>query len=193
VNQYNALSLINPNERAELPALDFALQPARTLHGTVLGPDGKPLAGVNVTGLTAPPRDEVLEGASFTVTGLNPRCSRDLFFHHREKGLGKLLTIRGDATEALTVQLDVWGSVSGRLVGKGGKPVPGVTLWFLRRNQEMDAVTQTDRDGRFRASLAPGQPYSLGLQGSRRLLRDVGDFEVVSGRSKDLGDLRLAD
>jgi hypothetical protein len=192
VNKYNALSPINPEARAESRTLDLTLQPARTLHGTVVGPDGKPLTGVEVVGLTAMPDDERLDGASFTVTGLNPRGARHLSFHHTGRGLGKALTVRGDETRPLTVQLEPCGSVLGRLVDRGGNPVRGVTV-RLGGGYGMGITAETDRDGRFRGVLLPGQKYSLWLSSSRRLLQRVGQVEVESGRSKDLGDLRLGD
>jgi RNA polymerase sigma factor (sigma-70 family) len=194
INKYHALSLINPDEGAEALALEFTLQPARALEGTVVGPEGQPLTGVRVVGLTAMADDERLDSASFTVTGLNPQRSRDLFFHHGGKGLGKVLTIRGDETEALTVQLDPCGSVTGRMVDSGANPVPGVTICFLllRASNGPNVVAETDTEGRFRAALVPGARYSL-LLSSRRLLRNVGEVAAESGRSKDLGDLPLAD
>jgi RNA polymerase sigma factor (sigma-70 family) len=193
VNKYNALSLIDPDERTEFLALDLTLQPARRLQGTVVGPDEKPLTGVRVIGLTALPEDEMLEGASFTVAGLNPRRSRDLFFHHKGKSLGKFLTIGVNQTEPLTIKLDPCGSVLGRLVDKRGKPIPEVTVCFYPEGKSLDNLAQTDRDGRFRLNLVPGQKYSLGLRSYRRLVRDMGKVEVESGRRKDLGDLILDD
>jgi RNA polymerase sigma factor (sigma-70 family) len=189
VNQYNALAFLDPDDRAESLALNLALQPVGGLKGLVVDPDGKPLPGVIVTGLTAMPTEEMLESASFTVRGLNPRRTRDLLFRHREKCLGKLLTIQGDEVEPLTIQLDRWGSINGRLVDRGGKPVPGVTVWFLRHVHGTDTMVNTDRDGRFRACVVPGEKYSLGLMSSSRLLRNVGDLEVESGQNCDLGDL----
>jgi hypothetical protein len=193
VDKYNVLSLIDPDERAEFLALDLTLQRARALQGTVVGPDGKPLTGVQVIGLTALPEGEMLESESFTITGLNSRRSRDLFFHHRGKSLGKLLTIRGDRIEPLTIKLDPCGSVLGRLVDKRGKPIPGVTVLFYPEGKSLDNVADTDRDGRFRLNLVPGQKYSLQLSSYRRLLRDVGKVAVESSRSNDLGDLVLDD
>jgi RNA polymerase sigma factor (sigma-70 family) len=196
VNQYHGLFLINPGARADLPALDLALRPARPLRGTVCGPDGRPLTGVTVVGLTAMPDEEVLDSPSFTVTGLNPQRPRELFFHHRDKALGKVLTLRGDETEPLTVPLAACGAVSGRLVDREGKPVPGMTVSFLRQNHGSggaSAVAETDRDGRFRVNLVPGQKYALWPLGARGLRKDVGPTEAESGRSKDLGELRLAD
>jgi RNA polymerase sigma factor (sigma-70 family) len=194
VSKHNALSLINPDERADFLTLDLPLQPARTLQGTVVGPDGKPLTGVEVMGLTALPDGEKLESASFTVRGLNPRRSRDLVFHHREKSLGKVLTIRGDETEPLSVQLDPCGAINGRLVDKNGKPASGVPMFLsLRGGPGFQVFFKTDRDGCFHVDLLPGQAYSLTSYSSHPLLRSVGEVKVESGQSKDLGDLTLRD
>src|SRR5205823_1040264 len=43
-NKYNALSLINPDERAEFAALDLMVQTGGTLQGTIVGPDCQPLS-----------------------------------------------------------------------------------------------------------------------------------------------------
>jgi RNA polymerase sigma factor (sigma-70 family) len=192
VNKYSALSPVDPEEQAESVVLDLTLQPAHTLHGTVSGPDGKPVSGAVASGLTALPDDEMLDGASFTVTGLNPRGTRPLSFCHPGKGLGKALTVRGDDTGPLRVQLEPCGSVHGRLVDSGGNPVPGVTV-RLGGASGFVVTAESDRAGCFRGALLPGQKYSLWLSGSRRLTQGVGRVEVGPGRSKDLGDLRLAD
>ena len=69
----------------------------------------------------------------------------------------------------------------------------GVTAYFTipRGGPGLDVQAQTDRDGRFRAALVPGQKYAFGLWTSRRLLRNVGEVEVESGRIKIL-DFGLA-
>src|SRR5262249_23472996 len=194
VNKYHALSLINPDEKAETLALDLTLQPGRSLRGTVVGPDGKPLTGAKVVGLTALPQEELLESAFFTVAGLNPLRTRELLFYHKGKGLGKVVPIRGNETEPLGIQLDPCGFIFGRLVDKDGKPVAATTLAFSR-HAETGNVTwaQTDRDGRFREALLPGQKYSLRCSGPRRLLKHVGEIEAKSGGSIDLGDLPVGD
>jgi RNA polymerase sigma factor (sigma-70 family) len=194
VNRYHGLSLINPDARADLPALNLSLRPAQPLQGTVVGPNGKPLTGVKVIGLSAMPDEEVLDGASFTVTGLNPQRPRELFFHHRDKALGKVLTLRGDESDPLTVPLDPCGTVSGRLVDSDGKPVPGVTVSCHRQHHgNGSAMAETDHDGRFRLALVAGQKYRLWPTGVRGLRQDVGPIEVESGQGKDLGELALTD
>ncbi len=163
VDRCNTLSLINSDERAKSLALDFTVIPARPLHGTVDGPDGKPLPGVRVCGLTSMPDAETLESASFTVEGLNPRRTRELSFYHKEKSLGKVITVRGDETKALSVQLEPCGVVIGRLVDKADMPVQGEGIWFVCGNTGFQARAATDHQGRLRASLVPGLIYQHGL------------------------------
>lgn len=197
VNRYHALALLRPEEKVESLVFDFHLQPARTLRGSVVGPDGKPLAGVEVVGLIPTPEAEVLEGAVFTVTGLNPRRSRELFFHHKGMGLGKYLIISGDEAKPLAVQLVPCGRVVGRVVDWRGRPVPGVVVGFSRPGDGyVLPITgdSTDKQGRFRLeNVAPGPRYLLTQNSSRRLLKEVGAVEVEAGRVRDLGELVLDD
>jgi RNA polymerase sigma factor (sigma-70 family) len=189
IDRYNALTLIHPDEKAKSLTLDVTVQAAHPLRGTVIGPDGQPLRGVRVCGLTSMPDAEMLEGPSFLVEGLNPQRTRELSFHHQEKGLGKVLTIRGDETNELTVQLEPCGEVIGRVVNRAGKPVPGVSIRFGRADKGLDAKAETDRRGRFRAALVPGFEYQWRLPTQRT----IHVLTVESGKTKDLGDLLLGD
>jgi hypothetical protein len=189
VDRYNALALINPDGRAVPPKVDFTLHPARPLRGAVVGPAGEPLAGVKVCGLTSMPDREVLEIAAFTVEGLNPQVPRLLSFFHEEKRLGKVLTLRGEQTEALTVQLEPCGEVLGRVVDRAGKPVAGMRVWFARPGNDLSVSANTDPHGQFRATLVPGLKYRI----PRRPTKDFDELEVGSGEVRDLGDLLLTD
>jgi hypothetical protein len=195
VNRYHALSLIKPERTLESMALDFQVEPARMLRGIVTGPDGNPLTGVRVTGLIAAPDAEVLESASFTILGLNPRRSRDLYFHHEELPLGKFVTLQGDENKPLTVQLVPCGAVIGRIVDKARKPAPDVRVQLTRLVEGYCltvAKAVTDADGRFRMDgLVPGAKHMFVLAGSHRLRTDVSELEVRSGQSQDLGELIL--
>jgi RNA polymerase sigma factor (sigma-70 family) len=191
VDRYNALALIKPDEKAVSVTLDLTVRPAPGLKGTVVGPDGRPLTGVRVIGLTSMPDAETLTSASFTVEGLNPRRPRELCWHHKEAALGKAITIRGDETEPLTVQLEPCPTLSGRLVDRAGHPVARVTVHLARNANPVDISAETDGDGRFRVGLVPGLKYSLVLPRGFRLLQGAVHVQVESGRSQDLGDLPL--
>jgi RNA polymerase sigma factor (sigma-70 family) len=194
VNRYHALTLIKPEPTQESVMLDFEVEPARTLQGAVTGLDGKPLTGAEVAGLIASSdAAEVLEGASFTLLGLNSQRSRDLYFHHKELRLGKFLTIPGDENKPLTVQLVPCGTLIGRMVDKSHKPSPDLHVQLTRLAEGYCltvARTATDTDGRFRIDgLVPGVKYTF--VPSRPLRTDLGELEVNSGQSKDLGELVL--
>jgi Carboxypeptidase regulatory-like domain len=193
LNRYNGLALIHPDKETQAQTVDIAVERAPAVAGTVIDPDDRPLSGVKVSGLTALPDDDVLPSASFTVKGLNPRGSRELFFYHCERELGKLLTLLGNQTDPLLhVRLEPCGSVTGRLVDKSGKPVSGVLVTFLRGTQWFASI-ETDLEGRFRTALVPGPKYSLALASERRLLAKVGELKVEAGGKRDLGDLTVGD
>lgn len=193
VDRYNALCLIHPDEGTKSFVLDVTVQPARPLRGTVFGPDGQPLRGVKVCGLTSMPDAEMLETASFMVEGLNPRRTRELSFYHKEKGLGKFLTIRGDESKPLTVQLEPCGEAIGRVVNRAGRPVPGVSMSFSGDGNGLAVFADTNDQGCFRAALVPGLPYRWGggTDLHHHLPRQVDALTVESGKTKDLGDLLL--
>jgi RNA polymerase sigma factor (sigma-70 family) len=192
VNRFNAFAPISPGEQAGSVRLDFELERAKPIPGTVVGPDGKPLVGVEVMGLTAMPDEERLANESFTVTGLNPRGARSLSFRHASKALGTALTVRGDESGPLTVRLQPCGRVRGRLVDRAGRPVPEVTV-CLGGAFTFTLTTESDRGGRFCASVLPAQTYSLWLSSTRRMQKNVGQLRVQPGQDQDLGDLRLND
>jgi hypothetical protein len=192
-DNYNLQALIEPDEKTELPKHDLALQPARTLKGHVIGPDGKPLAGAIAYGLESGWfMEQTLKTDAFTVTGLNPLRTRQLLFYHKEKNLGCFKEIRGDEPGPLKIQLQPCGSATGRLVDKDGQPLPGLRLHVYRFGLIGPGGTEanTDKDGRFRVEgLAPGQKYWLSLANPQARVNAT--FAVTPGEKKDLGDVTV--
>jgi hypothetical protein len=172
------------------------LLPAHTLKGTVTGPDGKPVNGVTVFGLTFHHfSKETLKSADFTVGGINPRRRRSLLFLHKEKGLGYYREIRGDEKGPLAIKLQALGSASGRIVDMDGQPVSGLILHVNRFALMGPGGVQvtTDKDGRFRAEgLVPGQKYDLSPASRTMHVARGGPVIVVeSGKDKMLGDVTV--
>jgi RNA polymerase sigma factor (sigma-70 family) len=159
---------INPADKAESVTCDLVLDPGPMPHGTLAGPDGKPLSGAQALGLTAYNRwrswtRAPLKSEAFTVYGLGPTEERELVFVHTAKQLAGAVRVRGDAKEPLSVKLEPWGTVTGRLVGPDGTPRAGLLLQGDDRLLPGTSL-QTGKDGRFRvAGLAPGVAYSLNL------------------------------
>jgi RNA polymerase sigma factor (sigma-70 family) len=188
IDKYHALALINPPKDAQSQVQDLALQTTQTVHGAVRGPDGQPLLGVQVVGLSAVRMDsEMLESSSFTVTGLLPQGSRELFFQHREKKLGKVVTVRANAAQPIMVNLEPCGTATGRLVDELGIPMPGAYAILSEDASPGSVIAQADNLGRFQMALYPGQKYSWGSL--HPLLKNLATVQVEAGQVLDLGDL----
>jgi 5-hydroxyisourate hydrolase-like protein (transthyretin family) len=198
--------------------IDVALVPGRALPGTVVGPDGQPLAGAHAAGLSAIPKffdrsAGKLDKAAFTVSALHPTKPRALLFVHPEKKLAKMLTVRPDEAGPIQVRLEPSGGLAGRVVDVGGKALAGLKVSAmldfnpeyskglvveLRFNGQawgklINGEATTDKDGKFRIEgLVPGLKYLLNVQKETEFLtgctRD--GLTVESGKVKDLGELK---
>jgi RNA polymerase sigma factor (sigma-70 family) len=181
---YNTLAEIAPKSGDESITCDLVVipDPGLTRTGTVLGPDGKPLADIQATGAR-------VNGAGFTVDRLKPNERRLIQFVHEDKKLAGYLVVRGDEKGPLQVRLEPWGALTGRIITTKGEPLTGVR-WIRCKMSEIrdgsvvynfDLTSPLSEDGRFRIEeLAPGLKYEL-------VVSKLGyAVEVVEGRSKDL-------
>ncbi len=193
---YNALTPVNPAKGAESFHRDVTLDPGWTFTGTVLGPDGKPLAGARSFGLTgwAGWEGAAMKTPDFKVRAFNPRQPRELFFQHTEKGLvGAAPPPKADGG-SVTVKMQPGATVTGRLLDADGQPRAGadLRLLFLRKGTKVwhgysPERMKTDWDGRFRLpALLPGCKFLLS---DGRGSLHFGDLRP--GQTKDLGDVRL--
>lgn len=176
-----AIARINPDEKnPQSLRCDIALEPGRSLSGTIVDPDSQSLTGVHCAGLSAPrfffapvgvprPGSQGLKSAQFTARGLDPRRPRAVVFFHPEKKLGKVARLHGDEKTPFRVQLEALGAVNGRIVDANGKPVAGVQatarvhgrlpvkndaqstdLYESGLAERLTVRTTTDRYGKFR-------------------------------------------
>jgi hypothetical protein len=214
-SHFHAVVPIDVSEKdAKSTTIAIALEPGRTRAGTVVGPDGQPLAGVLVAGVTPIVHSRKrLPDATFTAFGLNPRKSRNIVFFHPEKKLGKVQAVRGDEAGPLTVHLEPLGGVTGRILDAKGRPWAELRVqasitrlivaykdlpWELMENlgPTMEVITTTDREGKFRIDgLLPGLRYNLAfsvgeIQPGTTIPAHVEDVTVEAGKSKDLADVQ---
>jgi hypothetical protein len=206
----NAYHLMDVPADAKSLTCDVQVDPGRSVSGTVLGPDGKPLAGAMVKGLTAIfPRPVALKTAAFTALALDPGESRQLLFVHRKQKLAGKLVLRGDEKE-VKVQLEPWGTLTGRILDQDGQPVAGAEiqmgnvdsaffypmLWWVH---PLGETVRTDREGRFRAEgLTPDMKFRLYVSSDRMMSLPIADtaegwkeLSVRAGETKDLGEVRV--
>jgi RNA polymerase sigma factor (sigma-70 family) len=186
---------INPPEGAALLTCDVLLDPGRRPHGRLVDPDGKPLPGTRVLGLTAYNRwrqwtRAPLRGAEFTVWGLGDGEEREVVFVHEGRRLAGAVQLHRDTQGPLTVKLQPWGAVTGRLVTPKGEPRPGVLLRVADESLPNSTVW-TDKNGRFRLEgFVPGVSYTMEeVRNGAAVRRVFTDTKFEPGRTKDLGDI----
>jgi hypothetical protein len=184
---------------------DLFLERGQTLRVNVQDPDGKPLAGATVAGMTASwPITFPLTGSSCTVYALGPEKPRLVLFFHPARRLAGQLTVRGDEKEPPTVRLAATGSVTARVLDADGQPIAGaeVRVAFPREpaqelyrhlNRQKEPV-RTDEKGSFRLEgMVADLPFNLQIfKGPTFLVGTprIGLRRVGSGQTLDLGDVR---
>jgi RNA polymerase sigma factor (sigma-70 family) len=201
---YTAMARIDPARGVETVTRDVTLDPGWTFTGTLLGPDGQPLAGAWGIGLDSREdpweRQETMMTAQFKVRRFNPHHPRPLLFQHPHKGLVGVGQPPKNQGDSITVQLHPGATVTGRLVDAVGRARAGVEMVVWRSHKELaqpgdfryfpPRPKKTDREGRFRiACLLPGYEFSL-YDGKGILPLGEG---LRSGETKDLGDVKIGD
>jgi RNA polymerase sigma factor (sigma-70 family) len=191
---YHTLVEVSARPDDESIQCDVVVDPGRTLQGTVLGPDGKSLAGARVAGLTSPGRWEpdALASAVFAVRRLGSGERRQLEIVHEEKKLAGWLELRGDEKEQVRVRLEPWGSVTGRLVAPDAESLTKVVVEVGSLHRALPG-----KDGKFRIDgLAPGQRYGLRVLKVPVYVLEINGkgldaLKVGPGETKDLGDIEV--
>jgi hypothetical protein len=209
---FNRLVEINPPADTKEVTLDLLLDPGRTVKGTVLGPNGTPLAGARVSGLrTYGGRGQwehkPLPTSDFIVTGVDREQTRLLQFTHAEKKLAGHFVLKGEEKGPVQVKLVAAGTLGGRLVTPDGVPVSDGHLISLqgpigapdspKESPTVGALPNElapGKDGKFRIEgVIPGLTYHLGLVRGMYLHRlgggAAGKVSVKPGETKDLGDV----
>ncbi len=202
---FHAIIAIDPAEGSDSLTCDLALDPGNSQAGTVLDPNGKPLAGcvaVNLCPATMSQHIDTLASEAFTATALDPKHGRHLFFRHHEKKLAAVVMATGDGRGPLTVRLQPAGTLIGRLLDPEGRPRSGVAISVgYGPGQFLDIpyyFTLLDpglgNDGRFRIEgLIPDVVYDLTFRiGADTVLSKwVKGLKLQPGETRDLGDLEV--
>jgi beta-lactamase regulating signal transducer with metallopeptidase domain/protocatechuate 3,4-dioxygenase beta subunit len=212
----HVLEEVNPAEDAESVEVDFEFDSGRSLEVKVVDQDGKPVTGGRYDGKMEvfsnwePFRDNTL-----TINGYRPDKPRRVQVFHKERKLVGYLVLEGKNPENLTVTVEPWGTISGRLLDESGVPKANVTIGddWSHVNEDQQAAKlppninqetgqrlrfSTDEDGRFTiAGIVPGKPLELSVTEARKngILYHLGSFSVdvklKPGEVRDLGDVQL--
>jgi hypothetical protein len=152
----------------------------------------------------------------FAINCYRPDQPRVLLFVHLERKLAGGRIVEGGQPAPLAVQLQPWGTVTGRVADPEGKPWESIHVQGRHSFDPRDPRTgdlpsdlfvkapdgrlrrqrrfyQTDQDGRFHIDgLAPGIQYRLEAEADGHILGTlIAAVTIESGQTKDLGNLTL--
>jgi hypothetical protein len=186
--------------------VDFFLHRGKTAKLTIQDPDGRPLTGAIVAGVTAAwPITFALKTAECPVYALDPAKPRTLAVYHPGRNLGGRVVVRGDEAGPVVAKLQPAGTVTGRILDPDGQPLAGGTVVISypsnsaseldRHLQQQRPPVQTDKDGRFKLEgVVPGLKFAVNnvRKGDTMLVPEprTGLKEVASGATLELGDVR---
>jgi RNA polymerase sigma factor (sigma-70 family) len=197
--------VIDPAAGTESLTVDMQFDAGRSISGTIVGPDGSPVAGCTITGLMAAfdPR-KTLNDVKFTAVALDPERPRTVAAISADRKLAAAIKVSGAETTSPVIKLQPTGIVTGRLTDADGKPVANakVSVFYsdnvvnqLRSANIFDrTTTTTDADGCFRAEgVMATQRFGVGFEVKGRMLQTLAkmrDMTIPPGESKDLGDIK---
>ena len=206
--------IVNVPADVDTFTLDMELTRGPSRKGRLIGPDGKPVAGVSAFGLAANWQVKTLDDETFEVVGLEPGRTRTVSFLHKERRLaGAVLIEPGEGP--IEVRLVPWGAATGRLVDGDGEPLAGamVQIQPLDHQGRVDPFHfdfwpsgegfPADQDGRFRVEgINPALSVSVTVHPRSRpevFLMPEKSKEAVfkhlttrPGETVDLGEIHLS-
>jgi RNA polymerase sigma factor (sigma-70 family) len=185
--------------------VEISIPKAPTRRVRFVDPEGRPVRGAHVFGVTASPRHQVvLDGDEIEVLALDPTRERRLSALSLDGRLSAETTVRGDSAEPTIVRMRPTSSVTGRLLDAAGRPVTGASssVWYDLEDPPpiplpRDAV-QTDTEGRFRVrGIFPRHAVTIEFHRPRDQFMEHEHYRpevlhklVLDGRSRHLGTVK---
>jgi protocatechuate 3,4-dioxygenase beta subunit len=201
--EFNTLAEVNPARDAESIVCDLALDPGKTVTGTIVDPDGQPVKGASIDGVRGVWfKVKDLPTAEFRVPGVDPQHPRWYFVRHHGRNLGAVVLFKGDEPAPVTVRLQRCATITGRVVDEDGLPRPAWIMSVIETEQlkgkdsfgvHGSPLERTGKDGRFRIEgVIPG--HNVGVYaGKNTTYFDplVTGLTLKAGEVKDLGEVKV--
>jgi RNA polymerase sigma factor (sigma-70 family) len=203
-DNYHLLTEIDVDPKAESATLDLQLDPGRSLTVNAVDPEGKPVGGTKVKGITdlfSNALEYEQESPTIEIHALDPSKPRRVIVTHAGRKLIGTAYLKGDEAGPMNIQLQPWGTITGRVVADDGQPLKGLDIHSLGgifpKRPDVQGILPDDvrvgSDGRFRAErLVPGLKYGASASDRMRLNGELfRDVTVAPGEVKDLGDRKI--
>ncbi|MFO0807827.1 MAG: sigma-70 family RNA polymerase sigma factor [Gemmataceae bacterium] len=132
-------AVIDPATDATEQTVELTFDPGRTVAGTLADAAGRPVEGATAYG-RRPRFDKptALASARFEASALVAERPRAVVFVHPGLKLTGVAKLAGTETD-VTVMMEPWGTLTGRVVDADGKPVADVTIGLTVQRASMDS------------------------------------------------------
>ncbi len=198
--KYNAIVLVDPPKSSDPLELTATIYRTRPRQVTLLDPDGRPVTDVDaLIKSSALTHKETHRAATFPLLRLHPDRVTQITFRQDDRQLVALLLARGDDDSPITVKMEPWGTVTGRVLDSDGKPIGKQRVIVRATDEGVDRYHFGDSNaaGRFEATgLIPGLTYRIQGKVNKPgfVAIDGGVLPPLTlkpGESLDLGDVRV--
>ena len=135
VHNYHVVAEINLDPKAETATLDLQVDPGRTIVVNPVDPEGQPVAGTMAAGVSDLFSSTEYPQPSTTIEihGLDPSQPRRVIVTHAGRKLIGSVYLKGDETGPLTIRLQPYGTITGRIVDDDGRPRGGLGIMSAGR------------------------------------------------------------
>lgn len=199
-------AIIDPKTTDESIEVTIELDRGKSVSGTVVDADGKPATGVTAYQLEACYSfPQPLKDGKFTAIALETDHPRTVLFVDAAKKLSATVTLKGDEKD-VTVKLQSWGKIGGRLLDAEGKPVVGAKVTasaksdfvHMSLNKDLDEQpATTDAEGKFTLDVPSGDLRYLLSFSVKNKFQDTGfdpkanGHTVKPGETTEVGDMKV--
>jgi beta-lactamase regulating signal transducer with metallopeptidase domain len=181
---YHAAKVLDLDETSGPLRHDLFVDRGKTAVVRMEDPNGMPLAGTVVSGMTAvPPVAFRVNDDHCTIYALDMANPREVLFYHPDRELAGHLVVRGDETQPLVARLVPTSTVRGRAIDATGVPLRRalVKVFFAagRAGVDLDQYLRqrhpeprTDDEGNFELKgFIADLPFTLHLQNNRVIFK----------------------
>lgn len=202
LHSMSGYAIIDPKPTDEAVEVTIEFDRGKSVTGKVVDADGKPATGAIAYKMTACyDYPQTLKDGTFTAIALETDRPRTVLFVDQAKKQAASVELKGGEKD-LTVQLQPFGTLTGRLVDAAGKPIAGASvIVMVKQNMKHMAFHTamreqpftTDKDGRFTLELPTGPvEYVLAFSLKNKYL-DTGYRPDTKGHTLKPGETTAVD